>query len=150
MNAALVQKFIDALVDDTLHDRLHWCYVEHITDNVLQHYGGKFPFEIFTCEFRQIDEHRSYVCFTNAGLVYLVYSMNYPGDGSDLFDRFELYLHTDPYKPDGYIDLCPEEESELYRLENAVRRKVSDSLHDNRFGERGKDYYLELFLRERR
>ena len=148
MSSNQLQRFIDALVDDTLHNRLNWVYIDRITDDLLKFCENVFLMETFVNEFRQIDEHRSYACITNAGMVYLIYSMLYPGDGSAPFDQYELYLHPEPYNTEEYYRLSPDE-SELYRLENAVRSNASNSLRGT-FGGHGQDYYIELFLRDRR
>ena len=140
-----LQEFIDALVSDTLEEKLEWRYLDLPTN----FYGNALPHFLITDEYRQIDFRRSYYCLTNAGLVFLIYSLNQPGEETKKpWDGYELHIQADPFSlainADNFELL--RKSDKLYRLENAIRSKVSQTV---KFINRDENYYLDLYFRGR-
>ena len=143
MSTERLNDFIESLIRDTLDDCLEWVYIDNMTDEIAQ-LTGAFPVELSGTEVSDIDYHRSYACQTNAGAVFLVYVIAYPSE-TDAWEGFELFLHPSPYNLSNYF-LLLHQSPQLYRLENAIRSKISSSLRPLI---RDEDYYLDLYLRAR-
>ena len=144
MNTKMLNDFIESLIRDTLDDCLEWVYIDNMTDEIAR-LSGVFPVELSGTEVSDIDFHRSYACQTNAGSVYLVYVLTYPWEEGEAWEGFELFLHPSPYELGRYF-LLLQGSDEMYRLENAIKSKVSNSV---RSVMRDEDYYLDLYLRAR-
>ncbi len=133
--------FMDALVADTLDDKITWYYLDP-PESI-----ETIPEFLFTCEFRQIDFRRSYYCATNIGLLFLIYSINRPGDDEALdWDGYELHLQPEAVDPARQYYKLMEKSEQLYRLENAVRSRIADTI---KFMYRDAAYYLKLYLQRR-
>lgn len=145
MNTKKLNDFIETLIKDTLEDRLEWIYIDSMTDEIAR-LSGVFPIELSGTEVSDIDFHRSYACQTNAGSVFLVYVLTYASEETDEWEGFELFLHPMPYELSNYF-LLLQRSDELYRLENAIKSKVSASIRSQI---RDEDYYLDLYLRGRK
>lgn len=137
-----LQEFLDVLVKRTLNEEIIWKYAHDLIGPKMD-YDHIVNYAICTDEFRQIDFHRSYYTFSNAGIIYLVYTMNMPGeDGFDPWDGYVLSLQT--HLEEKTSILLSQQSEELYRLENAIRSKISDNY---RFVPHDEGYYMELFLK---
>lgn len=145
MNTKKLNDFIDSLIRDTLDGCLEWIYIDAMTDEIAR-LTGAFPVELSGTEISDVDYHRSYACQTNAGAVFLVYVLTYATEDANAWEGFELFLHPSPYELSRYFLLLQGSE-ELYRMENAIKSKVSASV---RSLIRDEDYYLDLYLRARR
>ena len=136
--------FIDTLIKDTLNNCLEWIYVDSLADEISQT-SGVLPPELSGTECSDIDYHRAYACQTNAGAIYLLYTMVSLDNDAESWEGFQLFLHPSPYQLSKYFCLL-QKSDKLYRLENAIRQKISNSV---RSLNRNADYYLDLFLRAR-
>ena len=145
MTQKILEDFIDALVKDTLTESIEWAYADDIVDALNRNCTEYRPYSLFETEFRRIDFRRSYFCHTNAGDIYLVYELVTPGEeGFDPHEGYELSIQINPYSPEEMILLRQSEQ--LYRLENAIRSKISNTV---RHIPRYEDYYMNLYLRGR-
>ena len=147
MLGGVIHGFEQALIDDTLHNRLKWSYMDEFTDAFSLNYRNNknyVPFDgIMENEFFQIDYHRAYVCMSSIGIIYLYFALEMPGSIDPPSQGLRLALHLMPYDPHRYTDLDSSSEY-LYQLENAIMQQLSKRYP---FHYEDTEQYIRFYLR---